>query len=137
MRIQSIRNNCYNTDSNKKISSPNFKSILSPSEAQRVLNMLKPAVTETIIGDNISILKMVFNSLSRKYLPRGVDSYGVMLIPCKNLLEFCKGIKIPTNKLSSMKGFCVSAGGKYSPMQIWTEVYETKLVLIPKNKICN
>lgn len=135
MRISPIRNNYYNCHSNKKTSALNFKAILSPSEINRVLKMIKPAVTETIVSEDIGILKRISNLLFRKYLPKGIDSYGIMVIPDNNLIGFCKNIKKPVVDLNSMKGFCVSAGGKYSPMQIWTEVYESKLVLIPKNKI--
>ena len=132
MQVSLIKNNYYN--SNRKVSAPNFKAILSPSETKRVLRMLKPAITETILGRDIDTIKMTFHRLARKYSPRGINSYGIMVIPDKNLREFC-GNKIPIDKLDSMKGYCVSAGGKYSPMQIWTEVYETNVVVIPKNKI--
>ena len=135
MKVSTIKNNYYNQISKKKASSPNFKSILSPSEINRVLKMLKPAITETIVSEDVGILKRISNLLFRKYLPKGIDSYGIMVIPDKNLKEFCSNIKAPFDKLDLMKGFCISAGGKYSPMQIWTEVYESKLVLIPKNKI--
>ena len=136
MRISPIRNNYYNNTSNKKVSNPNFKAVLSPSATKRVLNMLKPAITETIVGEDISILKRISNTLFNKYSHKGTTSYGVMVIPDNNLREFCTNIKIPfLGNLNLMKGFCVSAGGKYSPMPIWTRVYETKLVLIPKNKI--
>ena len=133
MQISTIRNNYYNT-LNKKVNSPNFKSLLSPKHTQRVLNMLRPAVTETVFGKDMSSLRMTFDRLSRKYLPHGIQSYGVMVIPDKHLKKFCAN-KIPPKKLSSMQGYCVAAGGKYSPMQIWTEVYETNVVLVPKNKI--
>ena len=133
MRVSSIRNSYYNPLSRKKLSSPNFKAtILSQPEINRVLKMLKPAVTETIVSSDINIFKKISNILFRKYLPKGIDSYGIMVIPDKNLMEFCKNIKMPNVNLNSMKGYCISAGGKYSPMQIWTEVYESKLVLIPQ-----
>ena len=135
MRISQIRNNNYSYSSNRKSYAQNFKSILPASEIKRLLGMMKPAVTETILGSDIDILKRISNLLFRKYLPKGIDSYGIMVIPDKNLKEFCSNIKAPFDKLDLMKGFCISAGGKYSPMQIWTEVYETKLVLIPKDKI--
>ena len=135
MRISPIKNNYYNCHSNKKTSIPNFKAILPQTEINRVLRMLKPAVTETIISRDTDILKRISNLLFRKYLPKGIDSFGIMVIPDKNLKEFCANIKAPFDKLDSMKGFCIAAGGKYSPMQIWTEVYETKLVLLPKDKI--
>ena len=135
MKVTSIKNNYYNYTSKKKVSSPNFKAILSQTEINRILKMMKPALTETIVSEDISILKRISNLLFRKYLPKGIDSYGIMVIPDKNLKEFCVNIKTPFDKFASMKGFCVAAGGKYSPMQIWTEVYESKLVLIPKNKI--
>ena len=135
MRISQIRNNNYSYSSNRKSYAQNFKSILPASEIKRLLGMMKPAVTETILGSDIDILKRISNLLFRKYLPKGMESYGRMVIPDKNLKEFCSNIKAPFDKLDLMKGFCISAGGKYSPMQIWTEVYETKLVLIPKDKI--
>ena len=134
MRISQIRNNNYSYSSNRKSYAQNFKSILPASEIKRLLGMMKPAVTETILGSDIDILKRISNLLFKKYLPRGIDSYGMVVIPDKNLMEFCKNIKMPFVNLNSMKGFCIAAGGKYSPMQIWTEVYESKLVLIPKNK---
>ena len=134
MQISPIRNIYNNYSSNRKTSAPNFKAILSPSETKRVLGMLKPAVTETIFGKDINTLEIIFRRLSKKYLRQGIDSYGIMVIPDKNLHEFCAG-KIPSDKLDSFKGYCVSAGGKYSPMQIWTHVYETNVVLIPKNKL--
>lgn len=135
MRIFPIRNNYCNCVSNKRKTTANFKAILPPSEINRLLRMFKPTVTETIVSKDFDILKRISNMLFRKYLPKGIDSYGVVVIPDKNLKEFCMNIKAPFDKIDSMKGFCVAAGGKYSPMQIWTEVYETKLVLIPKDKI--
>lgn len=135
MRISPIKNNYYNCHSNKKTYVSNFKAILPQEEINRLLRMLKPALTETIVSEDIGILKRISNLLFRKYLPKGIDSYGIMVIPDKNLKEFCENIKAPFNRLNSIKGFCVAAGGKYSPMQIWTEVYESKLILIPKNKI--
>ena len=137
MRISSIKNNYYSCNSNKKTFVPNFKAILPQTEINRILRMLKPAVTETIVSEDIGILKRISNLLFRKYLPIGIDSYGIMVIPDDNLKGFCSNIKAPFDKLNLMKGFCVAAGGKYSPMQIWTEVYESKLILIPKNKIYN
>ena len=134
MRISQVKSNYYNNNSYKKKASPNFKSLLSPSETKRILGMLKPAITETIFGQDINTLHMTFRRLARKYQPKGIDSYGIMVIPDLNLSEFCTS-KNFSNKLDLMKGFCVSAGGKYSPMQIWTEVYETNVVLVPKNKI--
>ena len=133
MRITTIRNNYNNSYLRKNMFVPNFKSILSPKHTKRVLSMLKPAITETIFGQDINAIKMTFDRLSRKYLRQGIDSYGIMAIPDKNLREFCTS-KLYMDKLDSLKGFCVSAGGKYSPMEIWTEVYETNVVLIPKNK---
>ena len=135
MKVSSTKSNYYNYTSKRKVSSPDFKAILPPKEIKRILGMMKPAVTETILGNDVNILKRISNMLFKKYLPKGIDSYGMMVIPDKNLTDFCKNIKMPFVKLNSMKGFCVAAGGKYSPMQIWTEVYESKLVLIPKNKI--
>ena len=135
MKVTSIKNNYYNYTSKKKVSSPNFKAILPQTEINRILKMMKPALTETIVSEDTSILKRISNLLFRKYLPKGIDSYGIMVIPDNNLKGFCSNIKAPFDKLDSMKGFCIAAGGKYSPMQIWTEVYESKLVLIPKNKI--
>ena len=132
MKVTSIKNNYYNYTSKKKVSSPNFKAILPQTEINRILKMMKPAVTETILGSDIGILKRISSLLFKKYLPRGIDSYGMVVIPDKNLMEFCKNIKMTFVNLNSMKGFCVAAGGKYSPMEIWTEVYESKLVLIPQ-----
>ena len=132
MRISPIKKNYYNCQSNKKTSVPNFNAILPQTEINRILRMLKPKVTETIVSKDIDILKRISNLLFRKYLPKGVDSYGIMVIPDNNLKGFCSNIKVPFDKLDSMKGFCIAAGGKYSPMQIWTEVYESKLVLLPK-----
>ena len=137
MRISSIKTNYYSYNLNKKTPVPNFKAILPQTEINRMLRMLKPVVTEAIVSKDTGILKRISNVLFRKYLPKGIDSYGIMAIPDNNLKGFCSNIKAPFDKLDLMKGYCVSAGGKYSPMQIWTEVYESKLILIPKNKICN
>lgn len=134
MKISHIRNNFSYRNSNKNNHSVNFKSILSAKHTRRILDMLKPAISETIFGNDIQTLHRTFRSLARKYQPKGVDSYGIMIIPDRNLDEFCRS-KLPADKLDLMKGFCVSAGGKYSPMEIWTEVYETKLVFIPKSNI--
>ena len=135
MKISHIRNNFYYCNSNKNNSSVNFKSMLPAKHTRKILDMIKPAISETIFGTDIQTLQRTYWSLARKYQPKGVDSYGIMIIPDKNLSEFCKYIKTPVNELNTMKGFCVSAGGKYSPMQIWTEVYDTKLVIIPKSNI--
>ena len=134
MKIPHIRNKFSYYNSNRNNSAVNFKSILSAKYTRRILDMLKPAISETIFGNDISLVHRTFRSLARKYQPKGIDSYGIMVIPDKNLGEFCQS-RIPTDKLDLMQGFCVSAGGKYSPMEIWTEVYETKLVIIPKSNL--
>ena len=134
MKISYIRNNFSYCNSNRNSSSVNFKSILPAKHTRRILDMLKPAKSETIFGTDIQTLQRTYWNLARKYQPKGVDSYGIMIIPDRNLDDFCRS-KVPADKLDLMKGFCVSAGGKYSPMEIWTEVYETKLVIIPKSNI--
>ena len=109
----------------------NFKGSLTDIETRRVLDMLKPTVTEIKCCNDLDELKTTINTLAKKFESWGVSSIGTMIVPEKDLISFTND-RLSQKDIAGKMGLCVAAGDKYGPVESWNEVYETKLLLMPK-----
>ena len=133
MYISPVSNNFYKSAYANRSNNlhPNFKGSLSDTETKRVLEMLKPVVTDIKTCNSIFELKTISDNLIKKYSRLNIDSIGMMVINNKDLTSFSQG-RISQNETTDKIGLCIAVGNKYGPIEIWDTAYEANLILLPK-----
>lgn len=125
-------NNYQNFNNRKTVSTPAFQGALYASEMDRILKMLAPKNVAVIDGKlNLQKIADVIDELVKKYQTR---STAIQIVSDNKDLVKLLGKDTKYN-LDNKIGLCVAVGNKYGPIEKWTEVYEAKTFLIPKNQI--
>ncbi len=137
MIISAIRPNYYankantyqNVNTRKQVSAPAFQGALNQSEMDRILKMLAPKNMEVFDGRlNLQKLRAVMDELVLKYK---TGSAAIQIVENEDLVKLLG--KNTKHNLNNKVGLCVAVGDKYGPIENWTNVFEAKTFLVPKN----
>ena len=139
MKISAISSYKYNntfSSSVNKVASPSFKAGLGSFTTKRVLNMLKPKVSEIKICSNFGDIRPIMDEIIKSSEKNASthSSVGIMVIPDNELKEFL-GEKASNYDIINNRGICIAIGDKYAPIESWLKCYDAVLALIPREKL--
>ena len=131
MNISPVSNRFYNTNyANKTNNRQNFKGLLNDYEEKRVLKMLKPAVSKTVICKNVDDLVDIIDLLGEKY----EGSIGIIPI-MRTERDYCFKDLLSEEQVTKNSCLCVATGDKYGPMETWNTAREAILVVMPTREL--
>ncbi|MGN0031876.1 MAG: hypothetical protein ACI37Q_07985 [Candidatus Gastranaerophilaceae bacterium] len=116
----------------KNVSAPNFQAAVGVSEMDRILKMLAPKNVAVYDGNmNMKKIAAVMDELIAKYKTK---SAAIQIVSDNKDLVKLLG-KTTKYDLNDKIGLCVAVGDYHGPIERWTEVYEAKTFLVPKNEL--